>query len=62
MHELGLGLYYGREFAKALSCFTQVEQFLPGDSISARFVERCRQYIKTPPGPKWDGVEIITEK
>ena len=62
LHELGLGLYYGRDFAKALSCFTQVEHHLPGDTVSARFMERCREYIATPPGPKWDGVEVITEK
>ena len=62
MHELGLGLYYDREFSKALSCFTQVQHFLPGDTISARFAERCHEYMKTPPRPKWDGVEIITEK
>jgi class 3 adenylate cyclase/HAMP domain-containing protein len=62
LHELGLGLYYGREFGKALSCFRQVEQFLPGDTISARFAERCRVHTKNPPGPTWDGVEVITEK
>ncbi len=62
MHDLGLGLYYEREFSKALSCFAQVNQFLPGDTISARFAERCRAYASHPPGPEWDGVEIINEK
>jgi class 3 adenylate cyclase len=62
LHDLGLGLYYGGEFAKALSCFSQVEQFLPGDTISARFVERCRKLSKNPPGPGWEGIEVITEK
>ena len=51
LHDLGLGLYYGREFEKALSCFLQVDKFLPGDTISARFAERCRAFAKRPPPP-----------
>lgn len=62
LHELGLGLYYGREFGKALSCFTQVGQYLPGDTLSAKFAVRCREYGKNPPGPTWEGVEAFTEK
>jgi hypothetical protein len=62
LHDLGLGLYYGREFEKALSCFLQVDKFLPGDAISARFAQRCRAFAKRPPGPDWDGIEIIEEK
>ena len=62
MHELGLDCYYRREFGKALSCFSQVAKLLPGDTISARFANRCREFSKNPPGPTWKGVEAITEK
>jgi adenylate cyclase len=62
LHDLGLGLYYGREFEKALSCFLQVEKFLPGDATSARFAARCRAFGRKPPGPDWEGIETIKEK
>ena len=62
MHDLGLGLYYAKEFEKARSCFLEVPRFLPGDTISARFAERSRLYSGTPPGPGWEGIETIEEK
>jgi class 3 adenylate cyclase len=62
LHEQGIAFYYGREFEKALDCFDTVQQFLPGDAACARFAQRCRTHIGNPPGPAWDGVEVITEK
>jgi adenylate cyclase len=62
LHDLGLGLYYGGEFEKALSCFLQVAKFIPGDTVSARFAERCRAFEKKRPGPGWTGVQVLEEK
>jgi adenylate cyclase len=62
LHQLGLDLYYNKEFEKAASCFSQVKKFIPDDVVSGAFLERCRINRKLPPDPAWDGVEIISEK
>ena len=62
VHALGMKLYYNREFEKARLCFAKVRQFLPGDQLSAAFSERCHMNREHPPGPDWDGREVVTQK
>jgi class 3 adenylate cyclase len=61
-HENAVQLYYERHFDKALALFQKVYAMLPSDLPSERYIERCRRYIKNPPPPEWDGVEIMHEK
>ncbi len=35
---------------------------LAGDPVADRFLERCRAYRRSPPGPGWDGVYTLLEK
>lgn len=62
MHQLGLELYYKKEFEKAANCFSQVRKFIPEDVVSGSFLERCTIYSRHPPDPAWDGVQLISEK
>jgi class 3 adenylate cyclase/HAMP domain-containing protein len=61
-HAEGVKLYYDRNFQKALAVFEKILIILPKDPAALRFEERCRIYIKNPPPPEWDGVEVMTEK
>jgi adenylate cyclase len=62
VHALGMKLYYAREFEKAALCFAKVRTCLPGDQLAATFSERCLMNREHPPGPDWDGREIIAQK
>jgi hypothetical protein len=62
LHQLGLELYYKKEFEKAASCFSQIRKFIPDDVVSGAFLERCTIYSRNPPDPGWDGVQLISEK
>jgi adenylate cyclase len=62
LHQLGLDLFYGREFGKAGSCFSQALRYLPQDRLSRSFLGRCALYSKSPPPPAWSGVVTIKEK
>jgi class 3 adenylate cyclase len=62
LHQVGLDLYYGRQFREAAECFTEVKETLVDDRCSDLFLERCRLYMKSPPPEDWDGLVEITEK
>jgi adenylate cyclase len=61
-HNQGMVLYYKRQFQQAIGMYKQVLDILPEDHVSARMIERCQAYAKTPPPKDWDGVEVMTEK
>jgi adenylate cyclase len=52
----GLRLYRQRDWVQAATCFHAASNANPGDKPSSLFLERCRQYIETPPPEGWDGV------
>jgi adenylate cyclase len=54
--EAGLGLYRGRDFAKALAVFEALLAAQPEDGPSLLYVERCRAFLQRPPPPDWDGI------
>jgi class 3 adenylate cyclase/HAMP domain-containing protein len=62
LHEEAMSRYYKRQFREAQGLFRKVQGMLPGDRVSARFVERCQACLKRPPGPEWTGAVIMTEK
>jgi len=59
----GLASYYARDFLAARSLFREVsDRWLPGDYLSTEFIERCDQWLKTPPPSDWTGLEVMHEK
>ncbi len=61
-HHMGLKLYYKRRFQEALKYFAAVKKLLPDDFLAEMYMERSRNYIKSPPSKDWIGVEVLTSK
>ena len=52
-------MYLDRRFEAARQAFAA---YAERDAASALYVERCGQYMDTPPGPDWDGSFKLTKK
>ncbi len=61
-YNLALTDYKKRDFQKALLGFQKVLENIPGDEPTLIYIERCQEYIKTPPPPEWDGVFVMKTK
>lgn len=62
LYHNALSLYYKRDFSTAASLLTEVQSLLPGDRCSALFLDRCREYLDSPPPEDWTGVTVMSEK
>ncbi len=58
----GLARYRRQEWAEAIRSFQQALEISPADGPSKAFVDRCREFMETPPPPSWDGVYRLTSK
>ncbi|MEM7180024.1 MAG: tetratricopeptide repeat protein [Spirochaetota bacterium] len=58
----GLENYKLGDFKSALNFFQQALETQPGDGPSQMYVERCNEYIKSPPPEDWDGVYVMKTK
>ena len=54
--EKGFKEYHNKNFDGALVCFTAVLNKIPDDPPAKLYIERCQEYIQTPPPENWDGV------
>jgi len=61
LHHMGMNLYYKREFDKALKYFVYAREFLPDDPILPIYLNRCKNFVKTPPPADWQGYSILSE-
>ncbi|MCF7927941.1 MAG: adenylate/guanylate cyclase domain-containing protein [Spirochaetales bacterium] len=61
-HHGGLKRYYARDFEGAIKQFQGVLELLPDDFIAKMYIERCRQYIASPPPENWNGIHIMKSK
>jgi adenylate cyclase len=62
LYTIGLEHYRSRRFDEGAENFRQALENDPSDNPSKVFLERCRQYIETPPDDDWAGVWTLTEK
>ncbi|MBD3761892.1 GAF domain-containing protein [Sphingomonadaceae bacterium G21617-S1] len=58
----GFTAYRAMAWREAEQHFLAALKAMPGDGPSAMYVERCRAFMKTPPGGDWDGVWTLTSK
>ena len=58
----GLVRYRRQEWEKALRSFKQALEIVPENGPARILVERCRQFMETPPPASWDGVYRFTGK
>ncbi|MBN2532806.1 MAG: adenylate/guanylate cyclase domain-containing protein [Spirochaetales bacterium] len=61
-HGEAMRTYYNLDFKRAKEMFRQVLNFLPEDPLALLFIERCDEYLVSPPPPDWDGITIMKEK
>lgn len=58
----GIDLCQKRAFKDALKEFRQILRISPEDGPSKVYVQRCQEFIKTPPRKRWDGVHTLLTK
>ena len=51
----GFEHYCQRRFQKAAMYYEQILDFRPQDALSLLFMRRCKQYLRQPPPPEWQG-------
>lgn len=57
-----MALYKQRKWQEAIDEFKKCLEIEPEDHPSQLYIERCEEYIKTPPPEDWDGVFVMTTK
>jgi len=62
LHNQGMELYYRRDFRGAVERFQKVQRALPKDYAAELMMDRCLDYLKTPPPEDWNGVAVMDEK
>lgn len=55
-------LYHEMKFTEAKSFFQKGLEALPGDPVCELYLERCDDYLNSPPPADWDGVFVMTKK
>ncbi len=55
-------LYYKRGFKQARELFVKALEYLPADFLCGMYVQRCDEYVKSPPPESWNGIDIKTSK
>lgn len=57
-----LQAYHDRQFPRALSLFTQIQERFPTDGLATVLRSRTETFLHMPPLESWDGVWYATEK
>lgn len=60
--EAGLKLYRDQHWNDAISLFNTVLNIKSDDYASKMYIERCEEFLKSPPPANWDGVYVMTSK
>lgn len=58
----GFDHYHKKDFHAALAEFRSVLNLVPNDPPAELYVERCEEYVQTPPPENWDGVFVMKTK
>ncbi|MBF0239140.1 MAG: adenylate/guanylate cyclase domain-containing protein [SAR324 cluster bacterium] len=58
----GLECYRQRQWEQGIAKFEEVLKILPQDGPSGVFIERCQNFMRTPPPADWDKVYTATSK
>jgi class 3 adenylate cyclase/HAMP domain-containing protein len=60
--EEGMNAYFARDFTTAAARYRSVLEILPDDVPAAILLQRCADFIKTPPPDDWTGAAVMKEK
>ena len=58
----GMKHYLNRDWHKSANAFDEALGYNPHDRPSGLYLQRCRQYVETPPPDDWDGVWTMQSK
>jgi adenylate cyclase len=58
----GLGAYRDRRFAEAVRAFEAALAADPGDRPAREMLDRCREFLVTPPPANWRGTHVLVTK
>jgi adenylate cyclase len=62
MYDGGLAAYRSRDFAAGAALFQEVLDVRASDQPARMMLERCRQYLKSPPGEDWEATNAMKAK
>lgn len=55
----GFNLYLAKDFANAIPLF---EKIAKEDELAEKYIQRCKDFIASPPPANWDGIMHLKEK
>jgi adenylate cyclase len=55
-------LYLKRKWKKTLKLLTKFSDDFPDDTVCRIYIERCCEFIESPPPDDWDGVQRLQSK
>jgi len=58
----GYNHYHAKAWKSGLECFSKALDLNPSDEVSKLYIERCQDYLTTPPEEGWDGVFVMKTK
>jgi adenylate cyclase len=61
-HEEGVRLFRKSDFASAAERFRAVLKSLPDDWLVQHYLQNCERYLREPPPPEWNAVDIMLSK
>ena len=62
LYDFGLAAYRARNFAGAMICFQRLLAARASDQPGRIMLERCSQFLKSPPGEDWEATNAMKEK
>ena len=62
LYQAGLAAYRARNFAGAIGLFQMLLDVRECDRPALVMIERCRQFLASPPAPEWDGTYAMESK
>jgi adenylate cyclase len=58
----GASLYHTRDFEKARNHFRNCRGLRPSDFLGEIYLQRCEEYLQTPPPSDWNGAYVMIKK
>ena len=55
-HQTAITLYSNQEWGKAQNAFEELSRLEPDTSLYKLYIQRCLQFLDSPPDKEWDGV------
>jgi adenylate cyclase len=61
-YDEGMAFYRARNWQRSLELFEKALTLRPDDYPTRLYIDRVREYLKTPPPADWNGVFVLTTK